>query len=148
MFLARLAFSNLRVHKIRAALTISAIAFSVSLVVAVTSGYTSVYAAAHKMLATYIGTTDAQVTRRNESRGGISEDLVAQISQDPAVEHADGRLELELPLMTNSGVPLGGRPAQVIGVNRPNDAAVEAFGLEKGEWFNTADGNDAVLDQV
>ncbi len=148
MFLPHLAISNLRVHKVRLALTVAAIALSVSLVVSVTSGYASVRAAAFKFLAQYIGTTDAQITRRNESRGGISEDLLTQISQDPAVEEADGRLEMEIGLMNSAGAPLAGRSAQVIGVSRPRDTRVETLVMEQGQWFDSPDGNDAVIDQV
>jgi putative ABC transport system permease protein len=148
MLLLQLALSNLRVHKIRAALTIAAIALSVSLVVAVTSGYASAYAAAHRMLATYMGTTDAQITRRHQSQGGINQDLVAALAEDPDVERVDGRLEVENGLQTGAGVALIGRAAQLVGVDRPHDQRVETLRLEGGRWFNSADGNDAVIDQV
>ncbi|HWP40124.1 MAG TPA: ABC transporter permease, partial [Tepidisphaeraceae bacterium] len=144
----RLAISNLGVHRIRATLTIAAIALSVALVVAVTSGYASAYAAAQRLLSQYIGTTDAQITRRHESRGGIPESLVDQIAQDPDVETVDGRLELEGGLARADGQPLGGRAAQLVGVRRPQDTRVESLLLEQGAWFDSSDSNQAVIDQV
>src|SRR4051812_18283733 len=109
MFIPKLALSNLRVHKIRVALTIAAIALSVSLVVSVTSGYASVYSAAHRMLTQYMGSTDAQITRHDDFRGGIKQELLTQIAQDPQVDRVDGRLELEGRVLAASGEPVGGR---------------------------------------
>ena len=45
------------------ALTVAAIALAVSLVVAVTSGYASLDAAARKFMGQFLGTWDAQVAR-------------------------------------------------------------------------------------
>jgi putative ABC transport system permease protein len=143
----KLATSNLRVHRVRAMLTVAAIALAVSLVVSVTSGYASVYAAAHRMLAQYMGTTDAQITRHNDTHGGISATLIDQIAQDPQVDRADGRLELEGPVLSSNNAPASGR-FQFIGIRRPSDTRVESQMLEQGQWFDTSDSNDAVIDQV
>ena len=59
MVLRRLAISNLLTHRVRTALTVAAIALSVSLVVAVTSGYASAEGAAHHYLNKYLGSADA-----------------------------------------------------------------------------------------
>ena len=61
MLLRKLAISNFAVRKARVVLTIAAIAMSVSLVVAVTSGYASVEAAARKFLAQFLGSWDAEI---------------------------------------------------------------------------------------
>lgn len=148
MVVRKLAISNFRVHKIRLALTLTAIALSVSLVIAVTSGYASARASAQKMLALYMGTTDAQITRPNQARGGIRESLIEQIAQDPDVERVDGRLEIENGLMTNASLPLIGRAAQLVGINRPSDTRVESLGMEAGDWFDRPDSEEAVIDQV
>lgn len=147
MLTLKLATSNLRVHKIRVALTVAAIALSVSLVVSVTSGYASVYAAAHRMLAQYMGSTDAIITRHNDLRGGISSDILQQLINDPLVERVDGRLELEGNLLKSDETPVSGR-VQLIGIHRPDDVRVEALRMEEGVWFDRSDSNDAVIDQV
>src|SRR5205085_4820924 len=68
--LRKLVISNFSTHRIRAALTISAIALAVSLVVAVTSGYKSAEGAAFRFLNLYMGATDAQISRSEERRVG------------------------------------------------------------------------------
>ncbi|HEY1629012.1 MAG TPA: hypothetical protein VGF52_04080, partial [Tepidisphaeraceae bacterium] len=88
MVLPKLAIANLRVRKIRSALTTAAIAMAVCLVVAITCGYASAYAAAQRILATYMGSTDAEITRHNESRGLMSEDLLEQLRKDGDVSSA------------------------------------------------------------
>jgi ABC-type antimicrobial peptide transport system permease subunit len=71
MVLSKLAISNFLAHRVRLALTVAAIALSVSLVVAVTSGYASAESAAEQFLSRFIGTVDAEVTRQNDNRGAI-----------------------------------------------------------------------------
>src|SRR5437773_1139269 len=115
MVLIKLAFSNFSVHKVRAALTVAAIALSVSLVVAVTSGYGSAQAAAEQFLDRFIGTIDAQITRQNDNRGAMSEQLVAELQADPDVDRISSRLETELA-MADMATNLAGRSAQVIGI--------------------------------
>src|SRR5687768_11318825 len=146
MILRKLAFSNFAVHRVRAALTVAAIALSVSLVVAVTSGYSSAEAAAYDFLAQFIGTTDATVTRKGG--GAIGESLVAEVARDPDVAHVDGQLDVGSPLIDSQGKPVEGMPAQVRGVRRPGDTRVERLRLREGQWFDTAQGNVAVIDQV
>src|SRR5688572_22587440 len=147
MVLRKLAFSNFAVHKVRAALTVAAIALSVSLVVAVTSGYSSAEAAAYDFLAQFIGTTDATVTRKGVA-GGIDESLVAEIARDPDVERVDGQLDIGSPLIDSQGNPIDSMPAQVRGVRRPDDRRVERLKMREGRWFDSAQGNVAVIDQV
>ena len=147
MVLRRLALANFAVHRVRAALTIAAIALSVSLVVSVTSGYSSAEAAAYEFLAQFIGTTDATVTRKGGG-GAIDESLIEQIARDPDVEHVDGQLDLGSPLIDAHGKPVEGMPAQVRGVRRPDDRRVERLKMREGTWFDTAQGSVAVIDQV
>lgn len=148
MVLRKLAIANFSVHKVRVALTVAAIALSVGLVVAVTTGYSSVEGSAYEFLAQFMGTTDAAITRRSDIRGGIGESLLNEIARDPDVEHVDGQLEIGAALIDSQGKPVAGLPAQVRGIRRPEDKRVESLRLREGEWFNTADGNVAVIDQV
>jgi ABC-type antimicrobial peptide transport system permease subunit len=62
--LLRLALSNFRVHKMRFALTAAAVTLSVSLVVAVTSGYATAEGAAKYFLNKYLGSTVAEIMRQ------------------------------------------------------------------------------------
>jgi len=140
MFLPKLAFSNLITRKARVGLTAAAIALSVSLVVAVTSGYASLEAAAYKFFTQYLGNTDATITPKNAG-SGIPESLLAQIKRDPLVKQAVGRFETEMGLLDVH------RVAEVIGISRPQDTQVEQMRLERGGWFNSSDGNVAVIDQ-
>src|SRR4051794_21369402 len=79
MVLRKLAISNFLTHRTRVALTVAAIALSVSLVVAVTSGYASAEGAAYQFLDRFIGSVDAQIGRENDSRAAMSEELAAQV---------------------------------------------------------------------
>src|SRR5688500_5927941 len=146
MVLRKLAISNLLTRKVRVALTVAAIALSVSLVVAVTSGYASAEGAAHHYLNRYLGSTDAQVTRQGHTP--IDMALVAELEADPDVDVVTARLETEAALRDKSGGPIEGRGAQVFGIRRPADRQVEQLKLIEGGWFDSDEGDVAVIDQV
>ncbi len=148
MVLAKLALSNFTTRKIRVALTVAAIALSVSLVVSVTSGYASVEASAFKFLSMYMGTHDAQLTRVGDLRGGINERICDELVADPDVKGILRRLEMESGLLDLNGKPIPGRPANIFGIKRPEDTRVERMTLEAGKWFDTSDGDGAVVDQA
>lgn len=147
MPLTRLVLSNLSTRRARTALTVAAVAFSVSLVVAVTSGYTSAEAAIYKYLVAYMGATDIQITDKADFRAGITESLVGDLRKDPAVKSAVGRLETDTGMLDTSGKPVSGRAAQLIGIERPADADVARTPMNKGQWFDTSTGDIAVIDQ-
>src|SRR5687767_569095 len=106
MFLPKLALSNFLARKVRVALTVAAIALSVSLVVSVTSGYASLEAAVYKYLDQYMGTTDAEITRLNDPSGGVSETILDELRADPDVERVDGRYEIANGMATSDGKPV------------------------------------------
>jgi putative ABC transport system permease protein len=160
MVLFRLAISNLFVRKVRTALTVGAIALSCALVVAVTSGYRSMEASALRFMNRYMGTADAFVTPVN---GLLPEDLVTQLSADPAVRQAFGRLTTYRAMHRAAGAPrrsaspdeiaTGALPpdetrVEFIGLRRSEDTDAESLELEEGNWFNSSGGDVAVLDQV
>lgn len=150
MIIPRLAFSNMFGRKARMALTVAAIALSVSLVVAVTSGYASVEAAAYKFLTQYLGSTDLTITRSNDPRGGISESLVPALRQDPRVKRAVGRVETDLSLVmpNKKGEIEPGRIIEATGIRRPDDTQVERMAMPEGKWFDADTGDVAVVDQA
>lgn len=146
--LFRLALRNLASYRVRFGLTVAAIALSISLVVAVTSGYRSIRDSAQKMLEQYMGTMDAQLTMRNQPRGGIEQAVVNQLRGDPDVERVDGRLEIESGLLDPNGKAIVGRAVQLIGIDRPSDTRVDSLEMIAGHWFKSSDGGEAVIDQV
>ncbi|HSV14577.1 MAG TPA: ABC transporter permease, partial [Tepidisphaeraceae bacterium] len=148
MVVRKLAVSNLSVHRMRVALTVAAIALSVSLVVSVTSGYSSLAGAAEKFMARFMGSADAMVTHQGDPHANIPESVVWDMRKDPDVKRVTGRLELESGLVNAKGEPIAARPAQIIGVRRPEDDRVENLNIVKGDWFETASGNVALIDQV
>lgn len=147
MAVTKLAFSYFTNYKSRTALTTAAVALSVSLVVAVTSGYASAEAVAYRLLAVYMGTADVQITRPGE-KGGIPDTVLAELRQEPGVLSAVGRLQVQTGLIGSDGKPFSGGPVRVVGVERPGDVAIEILNLVEGNWFDRSDGNIAVIDQV
>jgi putative ABC transport system permease protein len=147
MVIRKLVLSNLTSRKARAALTVSAIALSVSLVVSVTSGYASVQAAVYKYLNQYMGSVDVEILRANDPSLGTSDALIARMRQDPDVQRVDGRYETGGTLARADGTPAESRVA-IIGIRRPQDNRSDYLKLTAGGWFNRADTNEAVIDQA
>ncbi len=148
MVIGLLAISNFRNRRVRLALTVTAILLSVSLVVAVTSGYASMHAAAQQYLQRYLGNTDATITRGGQP---IGEDILARMAADPAVAGAVGRLEFESRIIQFGEEDHGameGLAAQVIGISRPGDSRVDSMEMNAGGWFETSEGRLAVIDQI
>jgi putative ABC transport system permease protein len=143
MALFKLALSNLTTRRMRVALTVAAIALSVSLVVSVTSGYASVEAAVFKYLAQYMGSTDVEITRQN---GDIPVSLLDEIRKDPDVAKVDGRYELA-GMVYVPGAPKPKRVG-VIGLRRPQDRNSDFLRVLSGGWFDSSSGNVAVIDQA
>ena len=148
MVVRKLTVSNLSAHKVRVALTVAAIALSVSLVVSVTSGYASVEATAYKFLSRFMGTADAMITHKSDPHAMLPESVVADLKKDPDVRRVTGRLEVSNGLVDAKGEPMEGQPAQIIGIRRPDDTRVENLQTKFGDWFDTPDGDVAVIDQV
>jgi putative ABC transport system permease protein len=163
MVLWRLAISNFLVRKVRTGLTVAAIALSVSLVVAVTSGYKSMEASALHFLNHYMGTSDANVMPADEMQGHLPESLVGMFRADPDVREVVGRLisyrglkraeDATRPDRSAQRVQAGALPAdeinvQLVGVRRPEDSKIESIDLSSGQWFDGGTGKFAVIDQV
>src|SRR5258706_7658340 len=147
MPLAKLVISNLATRKVRTALTIAAIALSVSLVVAVTSGFKSAEGAIYKYLINYMGATSVQITHRNDFRQGLSETLVGPLRGDSDVKTAFGRRETDTGMLDAQGKPVAGSAAQLIGVDRPTDVDITRWPSEEGTWFDSNTGDVVVIDQ-
>ena len=162
MVLLHLALSNFKVRKVRMALTLAAIALSVSLVVAVTTGYKSMEGMALKFLNQYMGAADVMIIPGNEF-SLVPEKLVKELAADPNVRQVVGRLDSDRgldrapgkagPAKSAERLAAGSLPsskimAQLIGVRRPDDTTILSLDLTAGSWFKTSNGNEAVIDQV
>ena len=145
MVISKLAFSNLLVHRARSILTASAIALSVSLVVAVTSGYASVESMAYKFASRYMGSADAVITKRGLSSNLFSETTVDELRKDPAVKRVTGRLEVDNVFTDEKGET---HKQHLVGIRRPIDNRIENLETRSGNWFDTPGGNVVVIDQV
>ncbi|HZK80569.1 MAG TPA: FtsX-like permease family protein, partial [Humisphaera sp.] len=147
MFIRKLAFSNFAARKSRVALTVAAVALSVSLVISVTSGYDSLFEAAFSFLNRYMGSTDARISRTNDPIG-VSSQIVDELRKDPDVRRADGRLDVPTYIPDPDDKDAPTKHVHLIGIDRPSDRRVDRLPLEHGQWFETSTGNVAVIDQV
>src|SRR5258706_8099291 len=133
MILPRLVLSNLAVHRVRAALTISAIALAISLVVAVTSGYASSRAVAEKFLSFYMGSSDPQITRsKGDPHGTFPESVADDLRKDPRVKQALTRYGTGSIILNDKGKRVPGHEVDVIGVRRPQGKAGGSVGVGAG----------------
>jgi len=149
MFLLRLTLKSLAARPTRAILTILAVALSVSLVVAVTGGYASAQAAARHYLDRYLGPVDILISKQNDPRGTISEDVAAALREDPRVRGLAARLELQNGLLKElDGKEEAGRVAAVNGIDWPNDMLAANLDIVDGKWFEGNDGDFVVVDQA
>lgn len=153
MVIPKLAISEFIHHKTRVVLTVLAIALSVSLVVAVTSGYSSIEASVFRYFTKYMGSTDVDITRTGEHKGGISEKIVEELKRDPNVYTVNGRLETTVKPVNLKGEAVGEAEllnASIVGVKLPDDLEVALLRMETGTtggWFGADDTDVAVVDQ-
>ena len=141
--LLHLILSNLFTRKIRFALTLAAIAFSVSLVVSVTSGYASMEAAVLRFLSTTQGQTDVFLSHE-AARNNVPNDLVARLQSDPDVQAVHPRLQGNSIVLNTNKKAVGFGPMEIQGINRP----LSGLQMEAGEWFQGDNSHEAVVDQV
>src|SRR5437764_7092811 len=153
MAVSKLTWSSLVSRKARMVLTVLAIGLSVSLVIAVTSGYSSAEAAVIRYFNEFMGSTDIKVGREVGQQGNIKEGIVDALNRDRDVRMAVGRLESDTGLVDINGKPIAGHELQtatLIGVKLPQDAEIQLLKMEPpngGEWFKSDSGDFAVIDQ-
>jgi putative ABC transport system permease protein len=153
MAVSKITLSSLIERKARLILTVLAIALSVSLVIAVTSGYASAQAAVVRYFTEFMGSTDIKIHREPGQPGNIKEAIVDALNRDRDVKLAVGRLETDTNVVDINGKPIPGRElhtATLIGVKLPQDAEIALLKMESpqsGDWFKGDDGDFAVIDQ-
>lgn len=143
--LLKLVASTLAARKARTLLTALAIGLSVSLVVAMTSGFASFESAATGFLDRYMGAIDASIGRTVDPGVGIDAQVLRDLQKDPRVRVAFPRLESDAPLPHNrDGNPMTGK-AKLIGVDRAIDPLLDWMKLTDGRWFAPGE-KGAVID--
>src|SRR3569623_686722 len=108
--------STFRPRRVRTGLTIAAGARAVSLVVAVTAGYTAAEGAFFTYLSSVFGSTDVQVTNSTDWRKGMPAGVVDRLRADPRVALAFGRIEAEIGLLDKDGKYIHAIAAALVGV--------------------------------
>jgi putative ABC transport system permease protein len=149
--LLRLTAANLTTRPTRTILTVLAIAFSVALVVAMTSGFAAFENAATSFMGRYAGVVDARIGLTTDPTRGIGRDVLDAVAADPRVKHVFGRFESDTPLPPPENPPASNAPpggvfaprGGMIGVERERDALLAWLKLDSGRWFNP--GEDAFV---
>src|ERR1700679_734793 len=96
--------SSFAARRVRTLLTTLAIALSVSLVVAVTSGYASVESAALAYLNRYLGSADGEISRPETlTDGTVPQRLMVELFKDPDIHRVTARLEVYSDLLDKNG---------------------------------------------
>src|SRR2546430_2491791 len=133
MAVSKITISSLFSRKARLILTVLAIGLSVSLVIAVTSGYASAEAAVIRYFTAFMGSTDIKVNREIGHPGNLHENSVDSLNRDRDVKLAVGRLEPDTGLVDVNGKPIQGHELQtatLIGVKLPQDAEIQLLKME------------------
>lgn len=148
----RLVLGNLLQRKTRTILTSLAIAMSVALVVAMTSGIASIERAASTYIDKFMGPIDATIARRSDPSRGIDQSVLDALRADPQVKLGIPRLESEVPMPPtlaggggSNGNPLGPR-VTLTGVDRQGDPLLNFMTVNKGRWFTEGE-RACVIDQ-
>lgn len=145
MAIWRLTYRQLWVRRVRTLLTVAAIAFAVSLVVAVTTGFESLSAVAVKMVDRYMGSTDVFITARNGfQKATFDQSVLEMVEADSRVRRAVGRFETE-GLYIDHADQVSRRSTGLVGLSGNDDEGGGNLQLTAGEWFKRRDEKVAVI---
>ncbi|MFN4241971.1 MAG: FtsX-like permease family protein [Tepidisphaerales bacterium] len=143
----RLALRNMVSRRVRSGLTLAAIAFAVSLVVAVTTGFASLSAVATRMLDRFLGSADAIITAREVTRAAFDASVLDALRDDPRVRRVVPRFETPSPFLTASGEVYVGRNCWVVGLVPELDSGAANLRLLSGRWLGAGE-DEVVLNRV
>ena len=144
--LLRLVLGNLFARKTRTVLTCLAVAISVSLVVAMTSGIAAFEKAAMGFMDQYMGSVDATISKTGGNGKDLPQSLLANFSADPRIRSASPRLQSEVTLPSDQPGQLQLGRVVLTGVERGTDPVLEWMKLDAGRWFEPGE-RAAVIDQ-
>lgn len=143
----RLAAANFRARATRVALTIAAVALSVALVVAITSGYASIEKVVRSFVEDFIGSVDFEVTSVDDPRPAIAPTLLAALRADPRVEKVTGRIEVFATPDDKTGEPLAAARLMLYGLEDDPSSLGRTPRMDAGRFLRPGDRNVIVLDQ-
>ncbi|HEX8325122.1 MAG TPA: ABC transporter permease, partial [Tepidisphaeraceae bacterium] len=142
--LLSLVLKNLAARKTRTVLTGLAIAASVALVVAMTSGIAAFQNAALGFMDRYMGAVDAEVRMPGQG-SGLDEKLLTDLRADPALKRVMPRLSGDAPVGGDKPSVFGNR-VTLNGVDRKSDPTLDWMRLDAGRWFEQGE-RGVVIDQ-
>ncbi len=146
--LLHLAISNLRQHRVRFALAVTATALAVALVVAVTSGFASLDKMIRSFVISFVGTTDFEINDKNDARKpAIPESLLTTVRADPRIRTAHGRVQRDLNPVRPDGTILFAVPnVTLFGIDAELDSYPKVMVPGHGRWFAKGEENVVVID--
>lgn len=147
MAILHLLLNDIKLRKMRCALTIGAVAIAVSLVTSMTSGFDSLRAAAQTALASFYGDIDVQVEPVDGEANAIAPQVVERLRGDDRIEAMRPQLRGQALLVGTEGRRGPDRPAQLIGLGVESQAALQRHPLRGGRWFNADENASAVVDE-
>lgn len=136
--------ADLSRHKIRSILTISAVAISVSLVVAMTSGFTSLKSTAGKLLGGWYESVDVAIRPEDDRGLLIDQRTLDALGRDRRVQALRAKLIARALLAPRTDGP-GRQAVKMIGMIR-DDADPVLSQLTEGKWFESKADSVAVLE--
>lgn len=143
----RLAVAEFGHHRVRTMLTVFSVCLAVALIVAMTSGFNSLHAAARGFVVQYFGTTDVQVKAGEESSSEVNATLLKRLQDDKDVKVASGELRFIKPVLRKSGRPTN-RVSWIVGMHAPgSNPGSAATMLNDGRWFTAGEKDVVVVDQ-
>lgn len=143
----RLALANFVARRARFALTILAVAFSVSLVVSITSGYASLEHAIRSFVDDYIGTTDFELTRPDDPRPAIAADVIERLRADPRVRKITARVEAFVTPLDDQGKPIASARTMLFGVEDDPGSVGRPPRMDAGRFLKPGERGTLVVDQ-
>ncbi|MFT3786143.1 MAG: FtsX-like permease family protein [Tepidisphaeraceae bacterium] len=146
--LFKLALANLRAHRIRLALAVTATALAVSLVVSITSGFASLDRMIRSFTMAYLGSVDFEIDRPIQGlKPGLSQAIVDELKKDPRVRDAYGRIQRDThPIREDGGILFNIPSVTLFGINPAVDSYVKVMRPIGGRWFGPGERDSIVVD--
>lgn len=143
----RLAAANFRSRLTRTALTIAAVALSVALVVAITSGYASIERVVRSFVEDFIGSVDFEVTSIDDPRPAIAPSLVQALRDDPRIEKVTTRVEIYATPDGREGEAMAEARLMLYGLDDDPSSLGRTPRMDAGRFLLPGERGAIVLDQ-
>ncbi len=147
MAVTRLAIANFKSRWPRFALTILAVALSVALVVAITSGYASIERAIRAFVEDFIGAIDFEVNRYDDPIPAIPQQVLADLRADPRVRHISSRIEAMVTPQDQTGAPILQSRMMLFGIENDPQSLGRAPRMDSGRFLEPGERDAIVIDQ-